>query len=371
MAFLAAAIVLSAEREGIAAVESAWSYVTDEVEGAFGHRASCVSTDGSVAIVAKSNVEARDEVVVLRLSPTGVSSRRVLTDLPTEAGSVRRAHNCLWLANDGLVVIVKTRDVPLAALWLAADLSLDGWLALERKNDDMHPWAMAEIAPGRFVVVGMSEVDAFALWYDRRSSEGVRLPWFEERDRFLMDVGAEEEGGFSVCGPEGGIRGESYRSVDLVLATFDDMGSLRAQTRLPGIVCRLLPSASGRVRVLHDDGVTKPRTLSVTTLDENLRPIADEPLVTPFFSGFIIPSFEMDGHLFVVNTAYAWETLEIRGPSLRDSVDLEVHPGGVLALLPGPPARVYLVSTTRHERPGERDHSGVRVDAFDVQLTRP
>jgi hypothetical protein len=364
-AVIAVSSALSTAIAVASTVRSSWNFVADDIEIPFGDRAACVSPDSRVAIVALSGSRSSRGVVGLSLSPDGKASRRPFSDLPSELGVVRQAHECLWIGDQGVVALVTTSTRPLAALWLTPELALTEWLPAGPEHVDLHPWAMTELGPGRWVTVGFTDLGGLVFVFDRRRFERLVLPWPEDRELLLMDVVAGPDGGFTVCGVEGGLKGGTTRSFQLVVARFDQDGEALVETRMPGTICRLLEAPSGRTRMLHDEGASAPHTLLLTTLDAELEELGSEPLVTPFFFELQIPSFELDGDLFVVNKAYAWETLEIRGPSSRESLDLDVDPGNVRRILPGP-ARLYLVSATSNSRPGVPSTFGLRVEAFDV-----
>jgi hypothetical protein len=182
----------------------------------------------------------------------------------------------------------------------------------------------------------------------------------------LKDVIPDHQGGFSVCGVEVRVEGGSVPTSEIVVAAFDQEGKVRAQTRLPGRSCGLLPSRSGNVRVLHDDGAKEHIVLQLTTLGPTLETVSDEPLMTNFAPGVTFAALEMHDRVIFASPWYGWETLEIRGPSGRDSFDLDVDPGGLIDLLPGP-SRIYLVSSTIN-RQSRKTVFGLRVEAFDLEL---
>jgi hypothetical protein len=315
-------------------------------------------------------------VIALSLSAAGEALRKPFPDLPGDAGSVRQAVACRWIDDDRLLVLASTSRGPFGAIWLTSDLVVTGWLALENgKDPDLNPWAIAEIAPDQFVMVGMQQLRPVALRFDRRRGERLALPWPDAPQAqpwpdgpqaALMDVSADHRGGFAVCGMEARRQGGSVPTSEVVVATFDETGAVRAEVRLTGKNCRLLPSRQDQIRVLHDDGAPGHRTLVLTTLDGALETVSDEPLATPFVSEWKIAAFELDQRLFFVSAWFAWETLEIRGNSLRESIDLDVKAGGVIDLLPGP-SRVYLISQTSAKGPtGSPSPFGLRVDAFDI-----
>jgi hypothetical protein len=315
-------------------------------------------------------------VIALSLSATGEAERKKLADLPDDAGTVSRAQACRWVDDKTLLGLATSSRGPFGAIWLDAQLVVTGWLPLEPGHDhDVTPWSIAEIASGRFVMVGMELLRPVAFRFDRQRGERLALPWPsageaqpwpDGQQAALMDVIADGQGGFAVCGMEARREGGSVPTSEIVVASFDDQGAVRSQTRLAGKNCRLIPSPSGRVRVLHDDGVQGRRTLLLTTLDDSLQTLSDEPLATPFVSEWKISALELDHWLYFVSPFYAWETLEIRGKALRQSIDLEVEAGGVIDLLVGP-AGVYLVSqTVTPAQPGSPRRVGTRIDAFEV-----
>lgn len=368
LAALTAAVLVPGQIARAAAVGAAWEYVDPDLEASYWHEAVCTSPDGGVLMLVTSSSDTKASPIGLRLSRSGEPSRIALPELPSEAGVVRKALACRWITGGQILLLVSTSTTGLAAIWLDSELSYAGWLALDGdKNSDAHPFRVAESGAERFILVGASRGSALVVRFDRRRAETLELPWEEDRERMLMDVSVTADGGFTVCGMETGIKGSAdVLNSSILVASFDATGSLLLESRLPGAVCRLLPAGSGRARVLRNDAAAPRRALVLTTLDEDLEPVSHESLMTPFVSGLSIPSFELDGRLFFVNNWFAWETLEIRGPAAPESIDLDVSPGGVIGILPGP-TRVYVLSTTRPERqPGQPARFGVRVDALDV-----
>ncbi len=365
---LAIAALAAAEPAAATSVRSAWDYRAADLERSNLFPAACSSTEGRVLILGRTIERDARAPVALILSADGTAARKMFPELPNGVGKARNAAACRWLADGSLLVLVETHQYGFSAIWFSPDFEMTGSLELEAKNADIQPTAIAEIRPGEFVAVGMHRLHPVALRFDRRQVERVALPWVDGPEGVLNDVEPEPQGGFSVCGYEARIEGGSVPSVETIVATFDQDGKVRAQARLPGRGCALLPSRAGKVRVLHDNGATEHFVLLLATFDAALESLSEEPLMTNFAPGMTIQAFEAREQIFFVSPWYGWETLEIRGPSGPESFDLDVSPGGVIDLLPGP-SRVYLVSSTINRDPAtDKSAFGLRVEAFDLEL---
>ena len=94
-------------------------------------------------------------------------------------------------------------------------------------------------------------------------------------------------------------------------------------------------------------------------------------LMTDYVPGLSMLAFERGDHLFFASPRFAFETLEIRGPSGRESVPLGIDPGGMVDILPGP-AHIYVVSApNRRDRRGSAEPFGLRIDAYDLEGSSP
>ena len=181
----------------------------------------------------------------LILSADGAAERKTFPELPDGAGRVYNARACQWLDDGSILVLVDTDREAFGAIWLSSEFSMTRWLELEAKDADTQPVSIAEIQPGEFVTVGMNLLHPIALRFNRRQVERVALPWVDGPQGMLKDVAPDQRGGFSVCGHEVRVEGGSVPTVETVVATFDEEGKVRAQARLPGRGCSLLPSRAG------------------------------------------------------------------------------------------------------------------------------
>jgi hypothetical protein len=368
------------ETVSVAGVRSAWDYHSPEVDPGALFPADCSSPQGRVLVLAYESreVHRRSRVAVL-LTPDGKAEHKTFPALPNGAGEVRKAQACLWLDEDSLLVLVETDQDTFGAIWLTTDLTITGWLEIEGKRADTLPMAIAETRPGEFVSVGMSRLQSIAFGFDRRRVEPVRLPWapdpaqgaarHQEPDPqgMLRDVVADQRGGFSVCGIEVRAAGRSTPTSEVIVATFDGEATVSSLARFPGRTCALLPGRSGNVRLLRDDDAIEHASLLLTTLSPALETVSEESLMTNFAPVITFAAFEsQNGSIVFASPWFAWETLEIRGPSTRESFDLDLDAGGFIDILPGP-SRVYVVSSARRpeRKPGESIH-GLRVQALDL-----
>jgi hypothetical protein len=277
------------------------------------------------------------------------------------------------------MVLVETDLRTFGAIWLRSDFSFAGWLQIEGKRADTLPLAIAEVRRGEFVAVGMNRLQSVAFKFDRQHAERIALPWVVEPaagaarpkepdpQGMLKDVVPDHQGGFAVCGIEVSVAGRSTPVSEVVVATFNEEARVSAIGRFSGRTCALLPTRSGNVRLLHDDDATEHISLLLTTLSPSLETVSEESLMTNFAPGVTVGAFEsQDGSIVFVSPWYAWETLEIRGRSKRQSVDLDLDPGSFLDVLPGP-SRVYVVSSARRSEPPPGESLfGLRVQALDL-----
>lgn len=349
-----------------ASVRSVWDYRTTDMERSNLLPADCSSVEGRVLVLGRATT--RDaSPMALMLTATGEAEQKTFPELPGDAGRVRNPRACLWLDDGSILVLVDTDQNTSGAIWLSSTFSITRWLVLEAKRADTQPFSMAEIRPGEFVTVGMHTLHPIALRFDSRRVAQVALPWVDGPEGMLKDIEPDHRGGFSVCGHEVRVEGGSVLTVETVIAVFDEEGKVRAQARLPGRGCALLPSRAGIVRVLHDDGANEHTVLRLTTFDSTLDTLSDEPLMTNFAPAMKIPSFEARERIIFASPWYGWETLEIRGPSGPQSFDLDVDPGGLIDLLPGP-SRIYVVSAPyNRQAPKGQSAFGLRVEAFDLE----
>ena len=269
------------------------------------------------------------------------------------AASVNAAA-CQWLDDGSILVLVDTDQDAFGAIWLSSDFSMTHWLELEAKRADTQPFSIAEIRPGEFVAVGMHMLYPVALRFNRRHVERVALPWVDGPEGMLKDVEPDQRGGFSVCGHEVRVEGGSVPTVETVVATFD-RGGKGARRRLasPAAAARCCRREPGIVRVLHDDGAVEHAVLRLTTFDSALERLCRRAVDDELRAGNQHPGVRgATSRSIFASPWYGWETLEIRGPSGRQSFDLDVDPGGLIDLLPGP-SRVYVVSSPFSRRASE------------------
>jgi hypothetical protein len=351
-----------------ASPQRAWRYEADlEVNTLF--PAVCASRDGRVLI--PTEPESRESTARASIvSRDGAGEIREFPALPG-AGRVRKALACHWLGDSTLMVLVRTDREERGALWLDDAFKVTGWRALDDKTGDTTPTAIAEVAEGQFVTVGVRLLHPTAVRFDRQAAARLDLPWVDGAEGMLRDVVATgQNGGFAACGVEVRRQGASVVP-EIVMAVFDGVGKARADTRLKGRSCGFLPMSGGHLRMLHDDGTSEQIGLMLTTFDDALEAVSSEKLMRDYAPGMSMLAFELGDRILVASPRFAGETLEIFGPSGRESVPLGIDPGGMVDILPGP-ARVYVVSAPkRMERREGEGPFGVRVEAYDMSSPAP
>jgi hypothetical protein len=381
----ATALFAAGEVSLAATVRSAWDYRSFEVDPGALFSADCSSPQGRLLVMADEShlAHPRSRVAVL-ISSEGKAQLKTFPPLPNGAGMVAKSYACRWLDEGSLLVLAETDQDSFGAIWLDTDFTITAWLEIQGRHADVLPTAIGETRPGEFVAVGTGLLQPIAYRFDRRQAEPVRLPWvpdppqgaarYQEPDPqgMLRDVVPDQRGGFVVCGIEASAAGRSTPSSEVIVATFDESASMSSMARFGGRTCALLPGRSGNVRLLRDDYAIEHSSLLLTTLSPTLEPVSEESLMTRFAPVITFAAFEsQDASIVFASPWFAWETLEIRGPSSRDSFDLDLDPGGFIDILPGP-SRVYVVSSARRteRKPGESVF-GLRVDALDIQTTSP
>jgi hypothetical protein len=358
-------------------IHAAWKLDWPDLEPLTLTLSDCSSPDGHVLVFGQPIRPELGRTGAVLVSPDGKGEMKSFPELPG-AGKFRHVSACRWLSNDTLLVLGETEEKEFGAAWLDSRFAAERWLRLEPADADTHPSSIAEVAPGRFVVVGMNRLLPVALRFDQRQVSPIALTWGNVPHKHpgdtpqgqLNDVIADGAGGFAVCGVEFRREGGPVMTAEIVATAFDQAGAVRAEARFPGGTCRFLPSKPGQLRLLHDDGKdprTESASLLMATLGERMETLSEEPLMSDFVRLPLLAAFVLDDRLLFVSPRFAAETLEVRAPSLRQSVDLNIDYGGFIDLLPGP-SRVYVIeSTNQHDRPPSRNGFGLRVHALDIQ----